>query len=77
MANIVVLNYFFSAGEDSLTRVWSIRSGEIIRTIPYPEHEGSQINSIPAICYGDEWGGPGGLPGLMYGTNDNMRWYGT
>ncbi|XP_031564847.1 DDB1- and CUL4-associated factor 4-like [Actinia tenebrosa] len=67
----------FAAGEDSLTRVWSVRTGEIVRTIPYPDKESKQIVQVPALCYSDEWGGPGGLPGLMYATNDNVRLYST
>ena len=66
----------FLAGEDSLTRVWSVSTGEMVCTIPYPVDENTNISAIPALNYSDEWGGPGGPAGLLYGTNEVIRWYG-
>lgn len=75
--NVRLVDLFISAGEDSVTRVWSVSTGELVHTIPFPVDEQTNLSSIPALSYSDEWGGPGGLPGLMYGTNQVMRWYGT
>ncbi|XP_048586538.1 DDB1- and CUL4-associated factor 4 isoform X2 [Nematostella vectensis] len=65
----------FGAGQDSVTRIWSVRSGELLRSIPFPSDTSRELSAIPALCYADEWGGPGGRPGLMYGTNRTIQFY--
>lgn len=64
-----------SGGEDTVTRVWSVQSGEVIRTISFPENAVKAMSAVPALRYAEEWGGPGGFPGLMYGTSDTISLY--
>ncbi|KAJ7365490.1 DDB1- and CUL4-associated factor 4 [Desmophyllum pertusum] len=65
----------FAAGQDSLTRIWSVRSGELIHSIPFPESVDKSLSPIPALYYSEEWGGKGGMPGLFYGAGDSIYSY--
>lgn len=49
-----------------------MQSGELLHTVPFPKTADLTVGSIPALRYAEEWGGPGGLPGLMYGTEDTI-----
>ncbi|KAL9954888.1 hypothetical protein ACROYT_G042473 [Oculina patagonica] len=65
----------FAAGIDSMTRIWSIRSGELLHIIPFPTTVDKTLSPIPALYYSEEWGGKGGMPGLLYGAGDSIYSY--
>ncbi|XP_059505361.1 WD repeat domain 21 isoform X5 [Stegostoma tigrinum] len=52
-----------AVGQDCYTRIWSLRDGTILRTIPSP-HSISK-DSIPSIVFSSQLGGRGGVPGLL------------
>lgn len=65
----------FAAGKDSVTRIWSVGSGKLLHTIPFPDNVDKSFSPIPALSYSDEWGGKGGMSGLMYGAGDSVYSY--
>ncbi|RMX43852.1 hypothetical protein pdam_00017841 [Pocillopora damicornis] len=65
----------FAAGQDSVTRIWSIGSGKLLHTIPFPATVNRSLSPIPALYYSEEWGGKGGMPGLLYGAGDSIYSY--
>lgn len=65
----------FAAGQDSMTRIWSIGSGELLHSIPFPERVDKSLGHIPALYYSEGWGGKGGMPGLLYGAGDSIYSY--
>lgn len=65
----------FAAGQDSVTRIWSVASGELLHSIPFPDSVDRSVGSIPALYYSEEWGGKGGMPGLLYGAGDTIYSY--
>ena len=67
--------YYVAAGQDSVTRIWSIGSGDLIHEIPFPDRVDKSLCPIPALYYSQEWGGKGGMPGLMYGAGDSIYSY--
>ena len=73
IADSVFLN--FSAGQDLMTRIWSISSGELLHYIPFPEKVDKSENPIPALYYSDAFGGRGGMPGLLQGAGESIYFY--
>lgn len=73
IADSVFLN--FSAGQDLMTRIWSISSGELLHYIPFPENVDKSENPIPALYYSDAFGGRGGMPGLLQGAGESIYFY--
>ena len=66
---------YLAAGQDSVTRIWSVASGELLHSIPFPDSVDRSVGSIPALYYSEEWGGKGGMPGLLYGAGDTIYSY--
>lgn len=63
----------FAAGQDSVTRIWSVGSGQLLHSMPIPDGvAGSSLSPIPALYYSEAWGGQGGMPGLLYGAGDSI-----
>lgn len=58
-----------------MTRIWSVSSGELLHSIPFPNDVDKSLSSIPALYYSEEWGGKGGMPGLLYGAGDSIYVY--
>lgn len=67
--------HLIAAGQDSVTRIWSIGSGKLLHTIPFPATVDRSLSPIPALYYSEEWGGKGGMPGLLYGAGDSIYSY--
>jgi len=65
----------FAAGQDLMTRIWSISSGELLHYIPFPENVDKSENPIPALYYSDAFGGRGGMPGLLQGAGESIYFY--
>lgn len=65
----------FAAGQDLMTRIWSISSGELLHYIPFPENVDKSENPIPALYYSDAFGGRGGMPGLLQGAGESVYFY--
>ena len=64
-----------AAGQDSVTRIWSVASGELLHSIPFPDSVDKSLFSIPALNYSEAWGGKRGMPGLLYGAGDSIYSY--
>ena len=58
-----------------MTRIWSIGSGKLLHTIPFPANVDRSLSPIPALYYSEEWGGKGGISGLLYGAGDLIYLY--
>ena len=58
-----------------MTRIWSVSRGELLHSIPFPNDVDKSLSSIPALYYSEEWGGKGGMPGLLYGAGDSIYVY--
>ena len=58
-----------------MTRIWSVSSGELLHSIPFPNDVDKSLSSIPALYYSEEWGGKEGMPGLLYGAGDSIYVY--
>ncbi|XP_022093058.1 DDB1- and CUL4-associated factor 4-like [Acanthaster planci] len=64
-------NILYGVGQDRYTRLWSLKEGRLLRTIPCPTPP-SPIN--PAVVYSQQWhnGAPGGL---LLGVQRDLYWY--
>ena len=64
-----------AAGQDSVTRIWTVASGELLYSIPFLDIVDKSLCSIPALYYSEAWGGKRGMPGLLYGAGDSIYSY--
>uniref|UniRef100_A0AAY5EXG6 WD repeat domain 21 n=1 Tax=Electrophorus electricus TaxID=8005 RepID=A0AAY5EXG6_ELEEL len=62
-----------AVGQDCYTRLWSLRDGHLLRTIPSP-HPGGK-NSIPNVVFSSQLGGRNGLPGLLMAVCHDLYYY--
>ena len=74
-ATLPAFFHCFAAGQDFVTRIWSIASGELLRSIPFPEIMDKSLNQIPALYYSEAWGVGRGIPGLLYGAENSIYFY--
>ena len=58
-----------------MTPIWTVGSGELLHSIPFPESVDKSLGHIPALYYSEGWGGKGGMPGLFYGVGDSIYSY--
>ncbi|XP_078089790.1 WD repeat domain 21 [Mustelus asterias] len=59
-----------AVGQDCYTRIWSLRDGCLLRTIPSP-HSASN-DSIPNVAFSSQLGGRGGVPGLLMAVRQDL-----
>ncbi|XP_064603209.1 DDB1- and CUL4-associated factor 4-like [Liolophura sinensis] len=63
----------YTVGEDCYTRFWSVRTGELLRSIPPPCPASRDL--IPRVLYSSSWAGQWGQVGMMMGLKDKMYMY--
>uniref|UniRef100_UPI00398F2568 WD repeat domain 21 n=1 Tax=Pristiophorus japonicus TaxID=55135 RepID=UPI00398F2568 len=59
-----------AVGQDCYTRIWSLCDGCLLRTIPSPYPACS--DSIPNVAFSSQWGGRGGVPGLLMAVRQDL-----
>ncbi|XP_078419412.1 WD repeat domain 21 [Cetorhinus maximus] len=59
-----------AVGQDCYTRIWSLRDGCLLRTIPSPYSASN--DSIPNIAFSSQLGGRGGVPGLLMAVRHDL-----
>ncbi|XP_069773388.1 WD repeat domain 21 isoform X3 [Narcine bancroftii] len=62
-----------AVGQDHYTRIWSLKDGCLLRTIPSP-HSGSN-DSIPSVVFSSQLGGSSGVPGLLMAVKQDLYHY--
>ncbi|XP_078263183.1 WD repeat domain 21 isoform X2 [Rhinoraja longicauda] len=62
-----------AVGQDHYTRIWSLKDGCLLRTIPSP-HSGCS-DSIPSIAFSARLGGSKGVPGLLMAVKQDLYHY--
>ncbi|KAI5627540.1 DDB1- and CUL4-associated factor 4 isoform X1, partial [Silurus asotus] len=62
-----------AVGQDCYTRLWSLRDGHLLRTIPSPHP--AEKDSIPNVVFSSRLGGRRGLPGLLMAVCNNLYYY--
>lgn len=62
-----------AAGQDCYTRLWSLRDGHLLRTIPSPHPAGK--DSIPNVVFSSQLGGRKGPPGLLMAVRHDLYYY--
>ncbi|MCI4389724.1 hypothetical protein PGIGA_G00101810 [Pangasianodon gigas] len=62
-----------AVGQDCYTRLWSLRDGHLLRTIPSPHPAGK--DSIPNVVFSSQLGGRSGLPGLLMAVCHDLYYY--
>ncbi|KAA0708588.1 DDB1- and CUL4-associated factor 4 WD repeat-containing protein 21A [Triplophysa tibetana] len=62
-----------AAGQDCYTRLWSLRDGHLLRTIPSPHPAGK--DSIPNVVFSSQLGGSKGPPGLLMAVRNDLYYY--
>ncbi|XP_038078846.1 DDB1- and CUL4-associated factor 4-like [Patiria miniata] len=64
-------NILYGVGEDRYTRLWSLKDGHLLRTIPCPR----PLTPItPSVVYSQEWRS-GARGGLLLGVQRDFYWY--
>lgn len=69
----LLLLLLFAVGQDCYTRLWSLRDGHLLRTIPSPHPAGK--DSIPNVVFSSQLGGRRGLPGLLMAVCHDLYYY--
>ncbi|XP_033125856.1 DDB1- and CUL4-associated factor 4-like [Anneissia japonica] len=62
----------YTVGQDCFTRIWSIHTGNLLKTLPPPLSASKQ--TLPSVVYSTNWTGTAG-PGLLLGTQKQFHWY--
>ena len=64
----------FIPGNDLYTRIWCLKSGELLNSLPPPAHDTIISNhNIPAVEVGLNWGGH--YPGFAIAATGLLHWY--
>ncbi|XP_056150661.1 WD repeat domain 21 isoform X2 [Lampris incognitus] len=62
-----------AVGQDCYTRLWSLRDGHLLRTIPSPQPAAKDL--IPSVVFSSQLGGHRGLPGLLMAVKQDVYYY--
>ncbi|XP_061901117.1 WD repeat domain 21 isoform X1 [Entelurus aequoreus] len=62
-----------AVGQDCHTRLWSLRDGQLLRTIPSPHPAAN--DGIPSVVYSSNIGGRRGLPGLLMAVKQDVFYF--
>ncbi|XP_029984413.1 WD repeat domain 21 [Sphaeramia orbicularis] len=62
-----------AVGQDCYTRIWSLRDGHLLRTIPSPHPAAN--DTIPSIVFSSKLGGCRGLPGLLMAVKHDLYYF--
>lgn len=60
-------------GQDCYTRLWSLKDGHLLRTIPSPHPAASDL--IPSVVFSSNLGGCRGLPGLLMAVKHDLYYF--
>lgn len=61
------------AGQDCYTRLWSLKDGRLLRTIPSPHPAANDL--IPSVVFSSKLGGRRGLPGLLMAVKHDLYYF--
>ncbi len=62
-----------SVGQDCYTRLWSLKDGHLLRTIPSPHPAANDL--IPSVVFSSKLGGCRGLPGLLMAVKHDLYYF--
>lgn len=62
-----------AVGQDCYTRLWSLKDGHLLRTIPSPHPAANDL--IPSVVFSSKLGGCRGLPGLLMAVKHDLYYY--
>lgn len=60
-------------GQDCYTRLWSLKDGHLLRTIPSPHPAANDL--IPSVVFSSKLGGCRGLPGLLMAVKHDLYYF--
>lgn len=63
----------FAVGQDCYTRLWSLKDGHLLRTIPSPHPAANDL--IPSVVFSSKLGGCRGLPGLLMAVKHDLYYF--
>eukprot|EP00064_Thunnus_orientalis_P012217 superscaffoldBa00001849_g12251 len=62
-----------AVGQDCYTRLWSLKDGHLLRTIPSPHPAANDL--IPSVVFSSNLGGCKGLPGLLMAVKHDLYYF--
>uniref|UniRef100_A0A1A7WPP6 WD repeat domain 21 n=1 Tax=Iconisemion striatum TaxID=60296 RepID=A0A1A7WPP6_9TELE len=62
-----------AVGQDCYTRIWSLKDGHLLRTIPSPHPAANDV--IPSVVFSSNLGGCRGLPGLLMAVKHDLYYF--
>ncbi|XP_011610256.2 WD repeat domain 21 [Takifugu rubripes] len=62
-----------AVGQDCYTRLWSLKDGHLLRTIPSPYPAANDM--IPSVVFSSKIGGCRGLPGLLMAVKHDLYYF--
>ncbi|XP_072218608.1 WD repeat domain 21 isoform X1 [Leuresthes tenuis] len=62
-----------AVGQDCYTRLWSLKDGHLLRTIPSPHPAANDM--IPSVVFSSNLGGCRGLPGLLMAVKHDLYYF--
>ncbi|XP_020488054.1 WD repeat domain 21 [Labrus bergylta] len=62
-----------AVGQDCYTRLWSLKDGHLLRTIPSPHPVANDL--IPSVVFSSKLGGCRGLPGLLMAVKHDLYYF--
>uniref|UniRef100_A0A8C9WX06 WD repeat domain 21 n=1 Tax=Sander lucioperca TaxID=283035 RepID=A0A8C9WX06_SANLU len=62
-----------AVGQDCYTRLWSLKDGHLLRTIPSPHPTANDL--IPSVVFSSKLGGCRGLPGLLMAVKHDLYYF--
>lgn len=62
-----------AVGQDCYTRLWSLKDGHLLRTIPSPHPAANDL--IPSVVFSSKLGGCRGLPGLLMAVKHDLYYF--
>uniref|UniRef100_A0AAQ5YRF1 WD repeat domain 21 n=1 Tax=Amphiprion ocellaris TaxID=80972 RepID=A0AAQ5YRF1_AMPOC len=62
-----------AVGQDCYTRLWSLKDGHLLRTIPSPHPAANDL--IPSVVLSSNLGGCRGLPGLLMAVKHDLYYF--
>ncbi|KAM3860979.1 WD repeat domain 21 [Diretmus argenteus] len=62
-----------AVGQDCYTRLWSLKDGHLLRTIPSPHPAAKDL--IPSVVFSSQLGGRRGLPGLLMAVKHDVYYF--